>query len=365
MQIANRLLELIKTPGRQLWIGNNPPFEMPLLDAENATGFRVSPALHQAWDTVWIYERFISDYDSWKLLLDEALRLFKGKGILVMRYKTNRYNFSNFGLKQFLFRRPNIRVRMLWEDGVQTDSGFISTSVFEINRLELEAYRSSAWTLGLITQGNKVSNVVQFCESVRAQDPEHRHEILIYGPPDPAFAPFNVRHIDMSGSAEEITLAMKKNTIADAASLPNLLVAHDRYVLDPGFFDAFSTWGYDFDLCAVTQRYENGRPYPAYCAMNGTGLVWNPPVHCENLNLLHSTQYVNGGLMVFKTHSLRRLRFNDLLYWNQAEDMELCHQFQECGLPPRMNFMASATTIGVAETHTAKFASDRTIGPFS
>ena len=42
-----------------------------------------------------------------------------------------------------------------------------------------------------------------------------------------------------------------------------------------------------------------------YAALNRTGLLWAPTIHCESYNVLHATQYMNGGLMVFKTHALR------------------------------------------------------------
>lgn len=361
----NRLLDLLKQPLRHLWVGNHPPFDMPTVDLENATAFRASPALHQAWDVVWVYERFISDYDSWKLALDECLRLLGDEGLLVLRYKTRRLNFSNFGLKHFLGRRPYDRIGMVWEDGVQTESGFVATSIFRVYREGLARYRPAPWSLAIVTQGTKVENVVRFCQSVRDQDPGRQHEILIHGPADAMYEPFGVRYVDTSAADERgLTLGMKKNTIAATVSHPNLVVTHDRYVLDPAFFEGFDRFGYDFDLCTVRQAYEDGVPYPAYCALNGVGLVWSPTVHCENYNVLHQNQYINGGLMIFKTHVLRDLRFNDLLYWNQAEDVEICRVFTETGLPPRVNYFASATTINTPKAAPHQWKLDRDIAPF-
>jgi hypothetical protein len=162
-----------------------------------------------------------------------------------------------------------------------------------------------------------------------------------------------------------VTLGQKKNTIAQAARHPNLTIAHDRYVLDTGFFEGFNRFGYDFDLCAVHQTYEDGEHYPAYCALNGPPLAWSPPVHCENYNVLHQNTYVNGGLMVFKTHTLRELQFNDLLYWNQAEDVEVSHVFTEAGIPPRMNYLSTATTIGIPKISAPQWRVDRNIDSFS
>lgn len=363
--VQNRLLDLIKRPVKHLWVGLNPPFDMPTVDLENATAFRVSPSLHQSWDVVWVYERFISDFDSWKLAIDECLRLIGEDGLLVLRYKTRRINFSNFGLKHFLFRRPGYRIEMVWEDGVQTDTGFVATSIMRVRRQHIDRYRLSPWTLSIVTQGTRVENVAQFCRSVREQDPDNRHELIVHGPANPLYDEYHVRYVETTADDERsVTLGQKKNTIAEAATGANLLVAHDRYVLDPGFFDGFERFGYDFDLCTVRQTYDDGEAYPAYCALNGTGLVWSPTVHCENYNVLHQNQYVNGGLMIFKTHVLRELPFNGLLYWNQAEDVEICRVFTEAGLPPRMNYLSSATTINVPKAAPHQWKLDRDIAPF-
>lgn len=366
MEMKNRILELIKRPVRHIWVGQNPPFDMPSVDLENATAFRVSPSLHQASDVVWVYERFISDFDSWKLALDECLRLIGESGLIVLRYRPNRASFSNFGLKHFLFRRPGYTIEMLWEDGAHTETGFVATSAMRVRRQNLASYQPAPWTVAVVTQGTRIDNVVRCCQSVRDQDPDRRHEILIHGSSHPSYDQFGVHYVDpQAEDPGSVTLGRKKNTIARAALHPNLIIAHDRYVLDAGFFDGFSRFGYDFDLCAVHQTYEDGEDYPAYCALNGPLLAWSPPVHCENYNVLHQNQYVNGGLMVFKTHTLRDLPFNDLLYWNQAEDVEVSHVFMESGIPPRMNYLSSATTIGTPKISAPQWRVDRNIDPFS
>jgi hypothetical protein len=74
---------------------------------------------------------------------------------------------------------------------------------------------------------------------------------------------------------------------------------------------------------------------------------------------------VNGGLMVFKTHTLRANQFNDLLYWNQAEDVEVSRVFTDAGMPPRMNYLSSATTIGIPKAAATQWKLDRELESFS
>jgi hypothetical protein len=235
-----------------------------------------------------------------------------------------------------------------------------------VRRNDLQRYRPAPWTMAVVTQGTRVENVERFCKSVRDQDPEQCHEILVHGSPHPSYDAYGVRYVEPEpNTLEGLTLGQKKNAIARAARHPNLLIAHDRYVIDEGFFDGFARFGYDFDFCAVQQTYDDGEPYPAYCALNADGLFWAPTVHCENYNALHVNQYVNGGLMVFKTHALLACPFNDLLYWNQAEDVEVSRVFTDSGMPPRMNYLSGATTIGIPKASPAQWRLDRDLDPFN
>ena len=57
---------------------------------------------------------------------------------------------------------------------------------------------------------------------------------------------------------------------------------------------------------------------------------------------LYDNQYVSGGLTVFKTETVKRVGFNDLLMWDQMEDVELASIFIERGIIPRVNFVSEA-----------------------
>ena len=70
-------------------------------------------------------------------------------------------------------------------------------------------------------------------------------------------------------------------------------------------------------------------------------------------SILLPRQYLNGGLLIAKTRTLRDVRFNDLCFWEQGEDVELAASFRGSGLPPRVNFLSSAVTLGVTPEKTA------------
>jgi len=73
---------------------------------------------------------------------------------------------------------------------------------------------------------------------------------------------------------------------------------------------------------------------------------------CRDLDCLLPTQYINGGLIIAKTKTLRDVPFNELVFWQQAEDVELAHAFRSLSIPPRINVHSSAVTMGITPDYT-------------
>jgi len=331
--------------GRHAWIGTSPPFLAETLNVQHAPNYRMSSMLHGVFDSVWHVETPLSAVSgaAFEIIVDEMIRLLGAQGRLVFRFRETE-DLSVINLKQLIGRRLNVFVRVNAEWTIDGEY----TIDFAVERQRLPEASDRRWTFAVITQGSKRDMVVRFLESIRSADPGREHEILVWGPLDPAYAPFGVQGTNRVYRDDVAEISRKKNDIADAATHPNLLIAHDRYALNDDFFSGFDAFGYDFDLCAIAQRYEDGTPFPAYCALPGHNLVRTSTViECTDDKALWPLQYVNGGLLVAKTHTLRQIRFNDILFWCQAEDVELARQFRERGLPPRVNRFSSATTYGI------------------
>lgn len=352
VEITDELLDIARGPGRQVWIGRHPPFDHASLSLPGCTNFRVSPTHHGRYDVVWYYEESPADLrpGQHELVFDELIRLIGARGRLVVRFPTGIPHFTIVTLKQLLGRRYNTRVAVASEQVANA-----VTIVFDVDRDGIERYRGDAWTCAVLTRGTRVPHVVEFCRSIRDQDPDRRHEILIWGPGDPAYAPYGVTCHDPAYRDHLAEISRKKNDIADTATHPNLLIVHDRYRVEPGFFTGFAQFGYDFDFVTVPQWYECGTPFPAYVATDGGRRGSGQPIDCRDYSRIRPGQYINGGLMVAKTETLRDIRLNDLLFWNQCEDVELSGQFRSQGLPPRVNCFSAATTLGIGPEYTSSF----------
>lgn len=336
------LLKLAGRKGTHAWVGKLPPLNMDVIDMESCTNFRVGPNLHGQYDVVWVYEKELQNYHvlSWKIILDEAVRLLKENGTLVVHMHQNRYTTIPM-LKNFLGRNPNLDVDIEYES---KESGIF---VFKIKRLNFADYQSNLWTFAMLTGGKKDDIVIKFLESIRKHDPKHKHEIIISGPKKKEYDKYKVQYLDLSQfrDAEYAEISKKKNAIADMAKNPNLLIAHDRYYLEDDFFENFEKYGYDWDFLACRQSWPDGHEFPFYCALYEPALSWTLCINSHEYRHLLNTQYVNGGVMVFKTKTLQKMRFNPLLFWNDMEDVEVTKKFMDNSIIPRVNYLPCLVTI--------------------
>ena len=333
-EINEYLLRYVQTQNKHAWINGFPPFDMDIIDIESCSNFRLHSKFHGQYDVVWIYEKGLDTYhkNSWKIVVDECIRLLKEQGVLICKYKQTA-NFTVPMLKSFIGRNPNLEVDVEYEDD--------SSLVFRIKRLNFGKYQNKLWTFSILTSGKKDDNVIRFLQSIRNQDKEAKHEIIISGPHKASYDKYNVKYLDQSQFRDEqfAEISKKKNAIAQMASNPNLLIAHDRFYLDKDFLSSFDEYGYDFDFLSVKQIFENKMLHPYYTFVYEPILSWTHPATTLNFRYLFDTQYVNGGLMVFKTHNLKKVPFNNLLFWNEQEDVEISKCFMEHSLIPRVVYM--------------------------
>lgn len=334
------LLEYAKKENgeKQAWIGGLSQFDMDIIIIEGCTNFRLPPKFHGAYDSVWLFEKPLNEYHvlSWKIVLDEAIRLLKDKGKLIIRMRETA-EITVPAVKNFLGRNINLDVAIDYE--FQKDG--IHTIVFKIERLNFNIYSDKSWTFAMLTGGKKDDVVIKFLESIRNNEKD-KSQIIISGPKKEIYDKYDVEYLDLSNYRDDkyAEISRKKNDIAKMAKGANILIAHDRYYLNDNFFKDFEKYGYDFDFLGLKQATKNNEEIPSYCAVYEPAFAWGQPINCKDLNILPNTCYINGGCMIFKTATLKAVKFNNLLFWNQMEDVEITQQFIFKGIIPRMNFLS-------------------------
>ena len=333
-----------------IWLGSYPPYDTQMVNILHSSSYRLAQELHGKYKIVWFYESLLSNNSGWKIIVDEMIRLIKDDGIVVIRFEQN--NFVNIIELKNYFGRSKVldNVDVIYQ---KVDEGIYSI-VFKIKRKNFTIYQNKAWSFAVLTQGNKVENVINFCDSVRKNDMNNQHEIIICGPKNALYDKFNVKYIEKEYRKDLAEISMKKNDIINMCQNDNLLIAHDRYILNDDFFIGFERYGYDFDFLTIRQQYENGKKFPSYLKLE-KNMKWSSVLFTDDESLFDDNFFLNGGLLIFKKKTIQSIYFNKLLFWNEAEDVELSYQMINNSIPPRQNYLSSATTIGINPEYTATF----------
>ncbi len=349
MNISSKeILKYLKEE-RQVWIGKEPPYDMCTLDLLGASNFRASSAHHHKYNVVWLYEKLVDDIGAtkWKILLDESLRLIGEDGFLIVKMRMCGNPTLPY-LKSFIGRRYGIQASIDLEfQDIETE---VYTIVFKIHRLNVEKYADDSWTFAMLTGGKKKENVLNFIKSIRDNEKHRESEIIIVGPQDDEYDSYGVEYIDTNQFRDDryAEISRKKNTVIDRAKGANLFIVHDRFMLREDFFDGFDRWGYDFDIATVSQFMKTGGRYPGYARLDEL-MKYTSPTAIFDYSNVYETSYINGGLVILKTHSARDIGFNQMLMWSQMEDVELSKVYMDRGLVPRVNYASSALVLEISE----------------
>lgn len=350
-EIFLQLIALTQSANKAAWNGCTPVVNAEPLSFTKGTNFRVSPHLHGKYDVVWLYEDCLLDNPNWPLILDEAVRLLAETGLLIIRYRESIWG-TVFSLKQQMGRsvRWNAKVVNQWElpDGSKV-------SALQICRLNQKESRDWSWTIGILSNGAKPENVRSLIQSVSEQAGSLNVEYIVAGSKIEGLEKYAVRYVCEAMEDDLPRISQKKNEIIRAAENVNIAIFHDRYRVNTGFFEGFERFGYDFEYITVRQQYETGEVFPAYVGYLTRKYQWQIPYHTEKYDSLLDGAFLNGGIIILKKSVAQQIGFNDLIFHNEAEDVELAWQLRLNGIIPRINALSSATTIGLKPSYTSTF----------
>lgn len=331
------LKKLSSSNGRHFWDGEHSEINSVGFDLSSTIDFRPPVEMQGSFDFVWSLERPLNDL-GWKIRLDEMIRLLPAQGTLTFSYVQNEF-ISVPAVKSFLYRKYGVKSELIYE---KISSPVIVNS-YKIQRTRYQAPEKK-WTFGMLTQGKKPKLVEDFCKSIREfGGPEH--EIIICGPYSSSLDQYDVIYNSKVYSPLYADICKKKNDIVNMAKHENIMLLHDRYILNSDFFIGFDKYGYDFDFLTIRQYHASGKNYPAYCSIDDKGeLIWGQISECTDYKKSWHSHYLNGGLLVGKTTLFKEIPFNDSIFHNQAEDVELTRVMLDAKIVPRFNMHSSAKT---------------------
>lgn len=309
--------------------------------------FREEASQHGTHTAVCLVEPDLGQYKQWPLILDEALRLFRygERGLLLIRFQKSTL-MSQFAFAAFLQKRRDVSFELVAQD--KDEEGALYYTLYCTRASEKPSL--STFEFALITDGRRPNQVQQFIESVLAIQNLHTLDwsIAICGPQsvEPHLSPCDgrLRFIEQSDKhAAKGWITHKKNLIVETSSAENLLIAHDRYAIPPMFIEQMRRFGADFSVIAPAQTDLSNRRFPDWMATNSQ---WLCTVSAQLQYGDYSPHlYVNGGIIISKRQVLLETPWNNLLFWDQCEDIELTRRMTDAGITPRLARQVAVTVI--------------------
>lgn len=339
--LDDTLLEFVGPDARVFWGGELPPLPHfrcapEIFDADK--DFRLPASWHGTFDAVYLTEQDLGHVKQWPLILDEALRLIDGEGLLFLRFTQGPFA-SVFQLMNHLFAWSGASVELVSEKNWK-DQPHLFQLILRVRRTrQVEPVRSVSFAI--ITDGRKPASVTRFVESVLRLDrlSSVRAEILVCGPEG------SLDHLQLGREEtrlvpqpDEFTtlgwITRKKNLLVQAATGDVVVIAHDRYELAADFLSALLDFGPDFGVLVCRQETFDGRRFPDWVSI---GSQWSfARVGMMAYGDWEPGAYVNGGVTVARRDVLVEHPWNELLFWNQAEDVELSRRLTNGGFVPRL-----------------------------
>ena len=189
----------------------------------------------------------------------------------------------------------------------------------------------TGWTFGMLTTGTRLANVERFIDSIERQC-HGPYEIVLVSPVDLG-ALAGRPHVRVLRFAEHDDLGWitkKKNLICAEAQYSDILICHDRFWLTDDFCRTFEDWGYGYGLAAVRVRLPDGSRGLDWAVVSSQNHVWSAGGLLD-YRAYSQYAYNPGGATVIRKVFWQDYPWNENLFWNEHEDVELCRRVQRAG----------------------------------
>jgi hypothetical protein len=178
------------------------------------------------------------------------------------------------------------------------------------------------FTFGIITIYEDKDRLLEIISSIRNLNiPEY--EILFVGGGDSkSIEGDDIRKIQFDEDVKPKWITRKKNILVEQAKYDNIVLMHDYHIFDPGWYEAFKSFGTDWDICSCPQYLITGSRNPMDWSL------WDKPGHGRAWSLRYDdwsqTQYmyISGGFFIVKRHVILEEPLDESLVWNEEEDVE-------------------------------------------
>lgn len=329
------------------WAGEKPP--LAWMNASSRIyspefDYRMPSDFHQKFNLVYLKEKNLGTVKAWPLVVDEAMRLLAPGGRLVIKFSHTGL-LTAHELKNFLCQWGDFEVNF---EHTFKDS-YCLFGVTNMSNKPRECNLSGV-SFGVVTDGKRPEPLDEFIKSAYEVTKANGQEVevIVCGPisikKDLEEKYANIKFVLQPDEFENLGwITKKKNLIVNAAKYENLVIAHDRYVISKDFLLNLEEFGSDFSVLACKQLQNDGRRLPDWVTLGGEWELTSPAVLAYGD--WNRYLYLNGGIIIGKRAILKKVPWNELLFWGQAEDVELTRRLRANGIVPRLARHVAVTSV--------------------
>jgi hypothetical protein len=266
-----------------------------------------------------------------KILLKEWFNFLKVGGRLIVEMENNDI---------LSFDQLKLEIRLLFEEKIKiifsNEKGNERQIVLEKEILSLRKRDSiNKWTFGIITDGSKgdaLENQIQSIVNLKIPF----FEIIICGHYQDLKKREYIKNIPFKEKIAWIT--KKKNLICKKAKYENLVITHNRFIFDEGWFDGMKKYGNYFEVlsCKILSPSRKRA---------GDWLTYGRNIEDRWINEIGLLEYndwdengiINGSFHILKKSVWEKCPWDESRVWGMKEDDFLSLSFREKGIVPRFN----------------------------
>jgi len=132
--------------------------------------------------------------------------------------------------------------------------------------------------------------------------------------------------IDFDDSDKSGWITKKKNILVQNSSFENIVIMHDYFVFQPGWYTGFLKFGENFQVAMNKILNYDGQRFRDWCLNPYDVIPPTGPIENREFLLpydvnLTSKMYISGSYWVAKTRFMLENPLDEELAWGQSEDM--------------------------------------------
>ena len=312
----------------------------------------------------YVYSNSFNRTKFYKILLKEWWFYLKQWWKIILDFQQNKIlSFSEFiGVLNLFFQKNySLEYFDLWNENIRIE---ITKNISTRNENDL----IENWTFWIITNWERIEWIEKVIQSILKQEIPNFEIIICWKLIDKSIIEkYNLKYVEFTEKDEIWWITRKKNLVVQNAKYENLMIMHDKIILDDNWYNWMQKYWNNFEsLSCITKNIE-GKRYSDWKVVLWKDLYFiknkiyskirkNVDKWVYKESLWFDQYYLNyndwdvhssivGHFNILKKRIASKVQWDENLYWNCAEDVALSSDIHANGFLNKFNPYSEVTSL--------------------